>query len=100
MKQTRTLSKFRLKSLNRVPVVEVDHTPTTTVATEAYTGPSISAPISGMIPMPKQLGSTSGQELETPPTVSDHAVLTIVVANYWPFSTCLYLPVVHYRPMG
>ena len=28
--------------------------------------------------LPRQLGSTSG-----PPTVSDHAALTMVVANYW-----------------
>ena len=61
-----------------VPVLGVDHAPTTAFAAEAPTlspGPPIS------VPVPKQLGSPSGQGLETPPTVSDHAVLTIVVAN-------------------
>jgi hypothetical protein len=67
------------------PVVGVDHAPTTAFAKEAYTlspGPPISMPVSELILVPKQLGSASGQGLETPPTVSDHAVLTIVVANY------------------
>jgi hypothetical protein len=67
-----------------VPVVGVDHAPTA-FATEAYTlspGPSISVPISGSIPALKQLGSASSLELETPSTVSDHAVHMIVVANY------------------
>ena len=35
--------------------------------------------VSGSILVPK--GSASGQGLETPPTVSDHAVPRIVVAN-------------------
>ena len=73
-----------------VPVVGVDHAPTTAFTAEAYTlspGPLMSA-----VPVPKQLGSASGQGLETPPTVSDHAVLTIVVANYWTFSTRLWPP--------
>ena len=64
------------------PVVGADHASTTALATEAYTlssGPPVSAPVSGSIPVPKQLGSSSGQGLETPPTVSDHAVLKIVV---------------------
>ena len=61
-----------------VPVVGVDHAPATAFATEAYRL-SPGAPIS--VPLPKQLGSASGRGLETPPTVSDHAVLTIVVAN-------------------
>jgi hypothetical protein len=69
-----------------VPVVDVDHAPTTVFATEAYTqslGPSISVPVSGLILVPKQLGSASGGGLETSPTVGDHAVPMIVVANYW-----------------
>ena len=37
--------------------------------------------VSGLIPVLKELGSASGQGLETPPTVSAHAVLTIVVAK-------------------
>ena len=67
-----------------LPVVGVDHAPKA-FATEAHTlspGPPILAPISGSIPAPKQLGSASGLELETPSTVSDHAVHMIVVANY------------------
>ena len=84
-------------------MVDIDHAPTTTVGTEAHTSsppcPPISVPISELIPVPKQLSSsTSAQGLETPPTVSDHVVLTIVVANYWLFSAYLWLPIVHYRP--
>ena len=41
--------------------------------------PPISVPVSGS--MPVQFGSARGRGLGTPPTVSDHAVLTIVVAN-------------------
>ena len=81
-----------------VPVVGVGHAPTTVFATEPYTlspGLPISVPVSGSVPVPKQLGSASGRGSEIPPTVSDYAVLTIVVANYWSFSTC---PVVYYRP--
>jgi hypothetical protein len=84
-----------------VPVVGVDCAPTTVVATEAYTlspGPTISMPVSGSIPVSKQLGSVGGRGLETLPSVSDYAVLTIVVANYWTFSACLWPLVVHYRP--
>ena len=86
-----------------VPVVGVDHAPTTVFATDAYTlapspGPLISVPVSGLIAMPKQVGDASGQGLESPHTVSDHAMLTIVVANNWSFSTCLRPPIVHYRP--
>ena len=58
----------------------VDHAPTTAFATEACTlspGRPISVPVSGSIPV--QLGSASGQGLEIPPTVSDHAVYIIVV---------------------
>ena len=55
-----------------VPVVGVDHTRTTAFATEAY----ISVAISGSIPVHQQPGSASGRGLETPPTVSDHAVHT------------------------
>ena len=72
-----------------VPVVGVGHAPTTAFATEAYTLSPISAPV---------LGPASGRGLETPPTVSDHVVLTIVIANYWPFSNCLWPPIVRYRP--
>ena len=62
-------------------MVGVDHAPTTSFATEAYTlssDPSFSVLVSGSIPA---TGSASGRGLETPPTVSDHAVPTIVVAN-------------------
>jgi hypothetical protein len=63
-----------------VPVVGVDHAPTAAFATEAYAlsqGPPIS------VPVPKQLGSANGRGLDTQPTVSDNALLTIVVTNYW-----------------
>ena len=83
-----------------VPMVGVDHAPTTAFATEAYTlppGPSVSVPVSGSMPVLKQLGSASGRGLETPPTVSDPAVHTIVVANYWSFSACLWPPIDHYH---
>ena len=75
--------------LNIVPVqVGVDDAPT--FATKAYTPPDppISVPISGLIPVPKRLGSASGRGLETPTTVSVHAVLTIV-NNHRSFSTYL-----------
>jgi hypothetical protein len=58
-----------------VPVVGVD------APTEAYTlspGHPISVPVSGSIPVPKRLSSASHRGLESPPTVSDHVVLTIV----------------------
>ena len=83
-----------------VPVVGVDHAPTTAFATEAYTpsrGPPTSVPLSGSILVPERLGSTSSQRSEIPPTVSDHAVFTIIVVNYWSFSTSLWPPIVHYR---
>jgi hypothetical protein len=54
----------------------------TAFATDAYTLPPTLAPVTGSIPVPKQLCSASGRGLETPPTVSDHAVLAIVFANY------------------
>ena len=82
-------------------VVGVDHAPTTALATEVYTlsqDPPISVPVSGLVPVTKQLGSVSGRGLETPPTVSIHAVITIVVANYGSFSTCLQSTIVHHRP--
>ena len=65
-------------------MVDTDHALTTTVATEASPPDSPdSVLISGLIPVSKQLSSaTSDQELETPLTVSDYAVLTIVLANY------------------
>ena len=77
-------------------MVDVDHAPTITFTSEAYSPPvpPISVPVSELIPVPKELNSVSGQRLESPPTVSNHAVLTIVVANYWSFSTCLWPPVV------
>ena len=74
-------------------MVGVDHAPTTAVfATDAYTlppsspGPPISSSsvpvVSGS--MPVQLGSesqaASDRGIETLPTVSDHAMLTIVVS--------------------
>ena len=65
-------------------MVHVDHAPSTAFATEADTlspGPPILVPVSGSISMPNQHGSASVRGLETPPTVSDHSVLTIVVAN-------------------
>ena len=70
-----------------VPVVDIDHAPTTTVVAEAYTSspprPPSSVPISELIPAPKQFSSsTSSIGLDTPPTVSDHALLTVVVANF------------------
>ena len=73
-------------------MVGVGHASTTVYATdsEVYTLPSISpVPVSGSIPVAEQLVSASGQGFETPPTVSDHAVLMIVVADYLSFSTCL-----------
>ena len=80
-------------------VFGVDHAPTMAFTTEAYTlspGPPISVPVSRSItPVPKQLPSASGTVLET---VSDNAVLTIDVANYWSFSTRLWPPIVHLRP--
>jgi hypothetical protein len=68
-----------------------DHAPATPSAR--------SVPVSELIPVPKQLGSACDQGLETPPTVGDHAV-PVLVANYWSFSTCLWLGVaiVHFRP--
>ena len=89
-----------ISPLNMVPasVFGVDHAPTMAFTTEAYTlssGPPISVPVSRSIaPVPKRLGSDIGAVLET---VSDNAVLTIVVANYWSFSTRLW-PIVHLRP--
>jgi hypothetical protein len=68
-----------------VPVVGVDHAPTTAFAAEAFT--SLVPPIS--VPVREQLGFEASsfandQGLENQPMVSDHAaVLTIVVANCW-----------------
>ena len=90
-----------ISPLNKVPVVHVDHAPAPVFSTEPYSpspAPTIPLPVSGLIPVPKQLDSASGGGLETRPTVSDRAELTIVVANYWSFSTCIRTPVVHYRP--
>ena len=78
-----------------VPVAGVDHSRTTVFATEADTlSPGL--PIS--VTVPKQLGSASDPGLESQPTVSDHAVLTIVITNDWLFSTCLWPHIVHYHP--
>ena len=63
-----------------VPVVDVDHAPTIAFATELSRGSPISLSVSGLIPV--QLDSVSGRGLETPPTVSDHTVHTIIVSNY------------------
>ena len=79
-----------------VPVVGVDRALASTVFA-MNTNASPDPPIS--VPGPKQLDSASGRRLETSPTVSDHAVLAIVVANDWSFSTCLWPPIVHRRPM-
>ena len=86
-----------------VPVVGIDHASTSAFATEAYTpspGPSISVPVSELelTTMPKQLDSAIGRRLEAPPSVGDHVVHPIVIADYWSFSTCLWPPVVRYRP--
>ena len=59
-----------------VPVIGVDHAPTTAFATEAYTC------LPSSVPAPNQLGSASVRGLEAPSMVSYHAMLTIVVANY------------------
>ena len=80
-----------------VPVAGVDRAPTTAFATEACAlspGPPISVPVSRSITVLKQL---SDGGLEIPPTVSDDAVLRIIVTNYWSYSTCLRPPIVHYR---
>ena len=90
LKQSLTLL-LSTSPLSMVPVAGVDHAFTTVFATEAYTL-SPGSPISGS----KQLGSTSGGGLGAPSTVSDHAVLTIVIANYWSFSTCLWPLIVRY----
>jgi hypothetical protein len=87
-----------ISPLNMVPVVGVDHAPTIAFATEVSPGPIISVSRSIPVPTGKQLGSANSPGLGISPTVSDHAVLTIVVANYWLFSTCLWPPIVHYRP--
>ena len=62
-----------------VPVIGVDHAPTTAFAMEAYT-PSSGLPTT--VPVPNQLSSDGSRGLETPSTVSIHAMLTIIVANY------------------
>ena len=72
-----------------VPVVDVDHALPAAFAMEAHAlsaSPSISVPVS------KELGSAIGRGLETPPTVSDHAMLLIVLDNYWSFSIRLWHP--------
>ena len=78
------------------PEAAADHNPT---ATEAYTlssGPAVT------VSVPKRLDSAGGggTEIEIQSTVSDHAVLMIVLllTNYSSFSTCLWPPIVHYRP--
>ena len=93
-----SLVLLSISPLNMVPVVGIGHAPTTgtAFATEAYTLSPPGRPIS--VSVSKQLISATDRGLETPPTVSDHAVLTIVVANYWLFSTCLWPPIVYYCP--
>ena len=74
--------------------------PTTVFATTEASPVSnpISVPVSSSIhAVPKQLGSSPGPE--TTPTVNNHAALMIVVTNYWSFSICLQLALVHYRPL-
>ena len=51
-----------------VPIAGVDHAPTTDTL-------SPSPPIS--VSVPKELDSAGGRGLDTQPTVSDHAVLTM-----------------------
>ena len=74
-----------------VPVVGIDRAPTA-IAMNASTSPGL--PI--LVPGPEELSSASGQGLEVPTTVSDHAVLTIVVTNDWSFRTCLWPSTVHH----
>ena len=78
-----------------VPVGPVDHldrAPTTAFDAEVCSLSPISVPVH------KQLGSASGRGLETLPIVSDRAMLMIVVANYWSFSTRPWPPIANYRP--
>ena len=74
------------------PVDHLDHAPTTAFDAEVCTLSPISVPVS------KQLGSAGGRNLETPHTVGDHAMLMIVVANYWSFSTRPWPPIANYCP--
>ena len=67
---------FSVLPVDVVPVV-VDHV-SDAFATESYT--LSPRPIS--VPVPKQFGSASGRGLETQRTVSDHAMLMLVVTNY------------------
>jgi hypothetical protein len=86
LKQSRIMN---ISPLNIVSVHGIDNAPTTVFATEAYT----ESPGSPMpVPSPKQFGSASDQGLETSSTVSDNAMLTIVISNYWSFSTYLWPP--------
>ena len=58
-----------------MPVVSVDHTPTTVFDTEADTP----APVLKQF----QVGSAGGRESETPPTVSDHTVrLSLLITGH------------------
>jgi hypothetical protein len=61
--------------------------------------PQNQPPISGTLihAVSKQLGSTPGPE--TPPTVSNYAVLMIVDTNYWSFTIHMWSAVVHYHPL-
>ena len=74
-------------------MVGIDRASTAAFSTEALS--PISVPDSGSISVLNQFGSAGGRGLETPPTVSDHAVLMIVA--YWSFSTSLWPLKVHYR---
>ena len=82
-----------------VPVVGVDRAPTTAFVTEACAlspGPPISVPVSRSIDSIPVLKQLSDGGLEFSPTVSDDAVLRIIVTKYW-YSTRLRSPIVHYR---
>ena len=84
-----------------VPAVDVDHATTTAFAAEVYRCDTLSHTLSSGPPTSvlehEQLGFGSDQGLENQSTVSGHAVLTIVVAN-WSFSTCLWPPIIPCRP--
>ena len=90
----KSFALLSISPINKVPVVLVDHAP---APVSLFPGLPNSVPVSGSIPMPgpKQLGSASGGGLETRRTVSGHAVLAIIVADYWSFSTCIQSPIVH-----
>ena len=76
-----------------IPVV-VDHESNIAFSTEGNTlssGPPISAPVSGSIPVSEQLGSASGQGLETLPThtINEHLEGGLHILTYKAL-TCKY----------